>query len=162
MLSYIRLFLTFFVTWFFIGKISKAPGTLGSLLSIPFGWIIIIFYGPIILFIISIILFLLGIFTVHFYSKMIGHHDAKEIVIDEVVGQWLILIMLPISGVYIDFIWILLSLIIFRFFDIYKPSLIRWCDNFIPGAFGIMFDDIIASIFAMIILIIPRIILIIF
>ncbi len=71
---------------------------------------------------------------------------------DETVGQWISL--LPLSGIAVTPWWeILLSLVLFRFFDIYKPFGIRSMERF-PGGYGMMADDILAGIYSVVILLI--------
>lgn len=151
-MQFFQLALTCAATWFFSGKFPKAPGTVGSLAALPFGWIIFILLGNTGLFAFSVILFAIGIIVADRYSKLIGVHDAGEIVIDEVVGQWLCLIAVPLSGSWFDLIGIFLAFIVFRAFDIVKPWPIRVIDRRVGGGFGIMLDDVFAAIFGMIVL----------
>ena len=70
-------------------------------------------------------------------------HDPSEVVIDEAVGMSISLFMLPHSlGLYI------LAFILFRFFDIFKPSFIYRIQN-LPGGWGIMLDDVLAGFFTL-------------
>lgn len=123
--------------------------------------------GFISLFIIEIIavllLFIIGTYSTAIYIKNMKEKDPSEVVIDETVGQMLTLILCSFSAVfiqasslghiidagYIDFLFLfLLPFILFRLFDILKPWPINWLDNNIPGALGVMIDDIAAAIFA--------------
>ena len=70
-------------------------------------------------------------------------HDDKSIVIDEVAGVWLALSLS--SSTWFSF---LLSVIFFRIFDIFKPSIIGRIDRNVKGGLGVMGDDIVAGIFA--------------
>ena len=81
--------------------------------------------------------------------------DPKEIVIDEVLGQMLVLLAIPIyeilyplDGLY----YYILSFLLFRLFDVWKPYPISYVDNNITGSLGIMLDDILASVYSIIIL----------
>jgi phosphatidylglycerophosphatase A len=145
-------------TWFFSGKFPKAPGTMGSLAALPFGWAIAIYGGTSPLIVASIAVFIIGVAISHIYSKMIGVHDAGEIVIDEVVGQWMCLLPLPLAGSVSDLPWLLTAFVVFRFFDILKPWPIRWIDRRVSGGFGIMLDDVLAGAFGYIVLIGARLI----
>jgi phosphatidylglycerophosphatase A len=141
--------LTCAATWFYSGRTTKAPGTMGSLAAVPVGWAIAVLLGYPALLAGIVIVFLVGIPISHKYSEMIGVHDPGEIVIDEVAGQWLC------NGL-VDLGWLAAAFVMFRFFDILKPWPIRWIDRRISGGFGIMLDDILAGIFGMFVLIAAR------
>jgi phosphatidylglycerophosphatase A len=112
---------------------------------------------------VSIALFILGVYLSFIYLTYTKEDDPKEVVIDEVVGQLLTLtlsaysiVMLKHSKlatlisnelIYLIFIF-LLPFCLFRFFDIIKPWPIKWFDKNIKGSIGIMLDDIIAALFA--------------
>mgnify|MGYP001627900600 CR=1 FL=1 len=149
-MSFSRLLITFAATWFYSGKSPKAPGTAGSFAALPFGWAIWMYGGDSILIVASILIFAIGVWVAHQYSHLLGIHDAGEIVIDEVVGQWMCLLVIPLGGGWIDILWMLAAFVAFRFFDIIKPWPIRWVDRRVGGGFGIMFDDVLAAAFAMI------------
>lgn len=139
-------------TWFFSGKSPKAPGTAGSLLALPFGWLIWVYGGNGALAIACILVFVLGIWVSDRYSALLGLHDAGEIVIDEVVGQWMCLLVIPLAGGLSDLAWMLAAFIAFRIFDITKPWPIRWIDRQVGGGLGIMLDDVLAGAAAMLVL----------
>ncbi|MDP2697814.1 phosphatidylglycerophosphatase A [Thalassospira sp.] len=153
-----QLALTIAATWFYSGKFPKAPGTMGSLAALPLGWILAL-YGTPWLFGAAAILFLIGLYVSHHYSKMIGQHDAGEIVIDEVVGQWLCLLPLPLIGEISDLGWLLAGFVLFRIFDILKPWPIGWVDRRVSGGMGIMLDDVLAGLFGMGVLIVARLLI---
>ncbi|HAY47390.1 MAG TPA: phosphatidylglycerophosphatase A [Thalassospira sp.] len=144
--------ITCLATWFYSGKSPKAPGTAGSFAALPFGWMIWIYGGNEALIIASIIIFAIGIWVAHQYSHLLGIHDAGEIVIDEVVGQWMCLLVVPLAADWMDIVWLLVAFVAFRAFDVAKPWPIRWVDRRVGGGFGIMLDDVLAGIFAMIVL----------
>ncbi|WP_404426844.1 phosphatidylglycerophosphatase A [Thalassospira australica] len=145
--------LTCAATWFYSGRTTKAPGTMGSLAAVPVGWAIAVLLGYYALAIGILAVFLIGIPIAQKYSKMIGVHDPGEIVIDEVAGQWLCILVVPLGNGLADLGWLAAAFVIFRIFDILKPWPIRWIDRRIGGGFGIMLDDILAGIFGMVILI---------
>ncbi|WP_339778912.1 phosphatidylglycerophosphatase A [uncultured Thalassospira sp.] len=147
-----QIIITASATWFYSGKVPKAPGTAGSLAALPLGWILVIAGSNTTLLLATAIVFIYGVFVSDSYSKMIGIHDPGEIVIDEVAGQWLCLLAVPLSGSWMDIAWMLLAFVVFRFFDILKPWPISWVDRRVGGGFGIMFDDILAGGFGMILL----------
>jgi phosphatidylglycerophosphatase A len=142
-----KLFLTFFGT----GLAPKAPGTVGSLAALLVGLAIIHYIGMETLFLLTIALTIIGIFEINRYENTTGIHDAKEIVIDEVVGMWLALhIALSTTATlhypYVEILAILLSFVAFRLFDIWKPSTIGWIDRELKGGLGVMLDDVLAGL----------------
>ena len=76
-------------------------------------------------------------------------HDASRVVVDEIVGMWIALCAVPASR---EWWWAFAALILFRLFDIYKPLGCRWIDRNIPGAWGVMLDDILAGVYAALVL----------
>lgn len=109
----------------------------------------------------TIVLFIIGCILSSIYCKLHNKKDPKEIVIDELVGQMLTYIFctpavfvsndhITQSNNTISFYMYILPFILFRFFDIAKPWPISLADQKIKGGFGVMFDDIIASIFAIV------------
>ena len=131
----------FAATCFYLGKLPLAPGSWGSL-----GALILWFFLPLnfsIHLAVIVILFFLGVYSSNKVAKDLVDHDPSEVVIDEAVGMGISLFMLPHSlGLYI------LSFIIFRFFDIFKPSFIYRIQN-LPGGWGIMLDDVLAGFFTL-------------
>jgi len=123
-----------------------APGTMGTVMAIPF-----IFalrnLGDTGFWITLSLLFLLGVFVCDQASRKLGVHDHGGIVWDEMVGYWLAAAFIPLQ-----WHWLLAAFCLFRFFDIYKPWPIRQLDRKVSGGFGIMIDDIIAGLFTMIVL----------
>jgi phosphatidylglycerophosphatase A len=126
------------------GLARKAPGTVGTLIGFPLYMLIA---NESILMQLGLIaaLFLLGIWTCHLTGKAIGVSDHGGIVWDEVVAMMLVLTFTPHSYVYY-----FVAFCLFRLFDIWKPSPIRECDARIKGGLGVMLDDILAAIYAII------------
>lgn len=131
-------------TWFGAGLIPKAPGTWGSLAALPFAWAILHFGNAWWLLAGAGIVFLIGWWASEVYVKGSGQADPGAIVIDEVAGQWLTL--LPVAST-IWWHW-LLGFALFRVFDILKPWPVGWADRRVKGGFGVMIDDIIAAVYA--------------
>ncbi|TAL37709.1 MAG: phosphatidylglycerophosphatase A [Alphaproteobacteria bacterium] len=131
-------------TWFGAGRIRPAPGTMGSIAAIPFGYIIAQQAGFIGLALAAIALLCIGTVAADFYGKKSGTVDDQTIVVDEVVGMWIAAI--PAEGHW-D-LW-LLGLVLFRIFDIWKPWPASWFDNRSKGGFDVMMDDVVAGIYAM-------------
>tara|TARA_B110000971_G_scaffold152330_1_gene155551 strand:- start:337 stop:831 length:495 start_codon:yes stop_codon:yes gene_type:complete len=147
------------LSMFAIGNSKYAPGTVASFIT---SLIFIFFY-----FIqVNILFLILGVSTVFIFSvysidrfkNSFSEVDAKEIVIDEFVGQ-----SIPILSIY-SFIlkndvgsfifFVCISFILFRFFDIIKPYPINKIDKNIKNGFGVMLDDVIAGIYSSVILLI--------
>jgi len=140
-------------TLFFIGYVKWAPGTIGSLFSL----IIITFLHNIVnkneFIIIFISVLLVATISIKVYSKSVNKHDAKEIVIDEFLGIYLIIIFsYDFEILNNEFIKILLIFLFFRIFDILKPFPANWIDNNLKNSYGIIIDDIIAGIYTIILL----------
>lgn len=123
-----------------------APGTVGTLAAVPLYFLLaslpVFFYALLLL-----IAFLLGCWLCDRTSRDLGVHDHGGIVWDEFVGYWLTMLALP-AGLG----WALAGFLLFRFFDIIKPWPIRWADQQVSGGFGIMLDDVLAGIYAGLIL----------
>ena len=132
-------------TVFYVGRIPLAPGTICSFLAF-LSWYYLRFYieGVFILYG-SLILFFIGVAVSTIYSESIKKEDPPEVVIDEWVGQWIALWLIPHS-----FSWGFLSFTIFRIFDILKLGPVKGMDDIKSGT-GIMMDDIVAGIFALVI-----------
>ena len=135
---------TLFVSVFGVGFIPIASGTFGSLAGIVIGYILYYINNNLLYFVIPV-LFILGVFCSNIYQKQTGEKDSSIIVIDEVVGQ-LIAMLFIIDNPLLVFI----SFILFRIFDIFKPWPASYADSKIKGGLGVMLDDVIAGIYALI------------
>lgn len=140
-----------FLTFGGAGLAPKAPGTIGTLASLPVGILVLHSLGQETLFMITFAITIIGIFEINKYEKDTGLHDQQHIVIDEAVGMWLsLMIALPtateLTIPYAQESAILLSFIAFRLFDIWKPSTIGWIDKNLKGGLGVMLDDVLAGI----------------
>lgn len=134
------------------GLAPKAPGTFGSafaLLFVPL-WVAIGFTGSIMA---IIIMSLIGIWICGKTAEIMGVHDDGRIVWDEFAGQSITFLPLIYFG-QMSWLWVLIGFALFRLFDIWKPWPIRVIDRQVGGGFGIMFDDIIAGVWAAICIII--------
>jgi phosphatidylglycerophosphatase A len=128
------------------GKSPVAPGTFGTLVGIPF-YLMMTGLNLWQYILVTVVLFVVGIWICHYSSKKMGVHDHPGIVWDEIVGYLVTMIAAP-SG----WLWIVIGFVLFRFFDILKPWPIRAIDKGVSGGFGIMLDDILAGLFALLIL----------
>jgi phosphatidylglycerophosphatase A len=123
------------------GLSPKAPGTMGTLASIPV--ILLAHFIGIPLWILFLVTATGGTWLADRSSKMLGVHDHPGIVIDEFAGMMLTLLFIPLS-----WMSIVLGFILFRLFDIWKPWPIRLIDQKVHGGFGIMLDDLLAGVYA--------------
>lgn len=142
-----KLFLTFGGS----GLSPKAPGTMGTLASIPLGVFILYYFDAQTLFMLTFSITVIAIFEINKYEAEVGEHDSQEIVIDETAGVWLTMVIAyptvqSLNFPYIDMVFIVLSFATFRLFDIWKPSTIGWIDREVNGGLGVMGDDILAGI----------------
>ena len=139
-----------------IGKIKYAPGTLASLLTCFLFFLLINIFNFQVLFLITLFIFFYSFVAINNSFDQFKSEDPQEIVIDEVVGQLLPLLAIPIyETLYpIPIIYYCVSsFILFRLFDIWKPFPVSYVDNNVKGSLGIMLDDIVASIYSIIILV---------
>ena len=127
------------------GLMPGAPGTWGSLLGILIWWVlpkdIYLQTG------VGLSGFLLGIWLCGESARRIGVHDHSGIVWDEIVGMFLTLMVIPPEPE-----WILGAFVLFRVADIWKPWPIRDLDHRLRGGLGIMLDDVVAALYAAIVL----------
>jgi len=134
-----------------IGLLKPAPGTWGSFAALVSGYFMIA-HGLSFLSLVTLITMLtfISIWAINTIEKKSGIHDAGEIVIDEVAGQWLALSPLCFfSGGYVAYF---IAFFLFRLFDIWKPWPIGPVDKHVNGGFGVMVDDLIAGAFSAVIL----------
>ena len=130
-------------TGLYVGNIPKAPGTWGSLAAL-LPWFFIKDLPLSAYFLLLVALFVVGFFVSGSAEKIIDSPDAGCIVIDEILGMFITLIAAPPHPL----AW-LLGFILFRIFDIWKPFPVSWFDQRIHGGVGIMMDDVIAGIYAL-------------
>ena len=128
------------------GLAPKAPGTFGTVAALPIYWLIKDLPIAIYL-VITLLAFIAGIWICQQSADWLGKDDPSAVVWDEIVGYLITMIAAP-SG----WQWIVLGFVLFRLFDIVKPWPISWADKSLHGGLGIMVDDVIAGLFAGIIL----------
>ena len=137
------------------GLSTFAPGTVGTLAAIPFyllagytvGWSLA--EPQNFIFLISI-MFVVGCFCAHYTGKALGVSDHGAIVWDEVVGYFVTMFFVPYGTISLFelWVWTIVGFFVFRFFDIFKPWPASWVDKNIKNGFGVMFDDVLAGVFA--------------
>lgn len=125
------------------GLSPKAPGTVGTLVGFPL-FLLIQPYSLAIQWLMLGGLFLLGIYLCELTGKAIGVSDHGGIVWDEIVAMMLVLTIVPMTWG-----WWVLAFLLFRLFDIWKPFPIRQCDAQVKGGLGVMLDDLLAAVYAM-------------
>ncbi len=137
----------FFLTVGFSGLSPKAPGTVGSFVSLIIGLFLLEFLHVSTLFLLALLITVIAIKQIDIYENETQTHDNSEIVIDELAGMW---ITLSICGINSSNIVIMatLAFIFFRIFDIWKPSIIGKIDRDVKGGLGVMGDDVVAGIAA--------------
>ena len=150
----------YFVTIFGIGFSKFAPGTLGSFFGVLFFYFFYNFFSKnhILFFLFIFFIFLLSWNSIYVYVLINRAHDPSEIIIDEFLGQLISLSpILFVNGFKLDKInfcvLMLLSFLLFRFFDILKPWPIYIVDKS-RTSLSILLDDVIAGLFASTIIII--------
>lgn len=134
----------FIALGFGTGLSPKAPGTFGTIVGLPLFWLLTL--APESTHLITLAaLFLIGIPLCTQAGNALGVSDHGSIVWDEIVAMMLILEFTPASP-----LWWGMAFILFRLFDIWKPAPIRQFDAKLKGGFGVMFDDLLAAIYAVI------------
>jgi phosphatidylglycerophosphatase A len=127
------------------GLAPKAPGTFGTLAALPLFWLLLqAGLGQPVLLLLIAAGFALGVWACTVTGKNLGIADHGGIVWDEIVAMWLVLAFTPM-----DWIWWLIAFGLFRFFDILKPWPIRFFDVRLKSGFGVMFDDLLAALYAL-------------
>ena len=144
-----KIFTKLFVSIFYIGYIKFASGTWGSLASILIlypciKFTALSFEASIIIF---IILFFISNLFINYFSNFTNSNDSKHIVIDELLGIFIILIFYDFIFIYNDFITLILIFFIFRLFDIIKIFPANYIDKNLKNGYGVMMDDIVAGIY---------------
>jgi len=122
-----------------------APGTWGSLPGILL-WYLVPQDLPVQI-AVAVVTFLAGIWICGESARRIGVHDHGGIVWDEIVGMYLTLLVVPVEPA-----WIVAAFVAFRVMDIWKPWPIRDLDHRLHGGLGIMLDDVLAAVYAALIL----------
>jgi phosphatidylglycerophosphatase A len=136
----------FLALGFGTGLAPKAPGTFGTLIGLPLFAALMLLPESNHLIVIAL-LFLAGIPICQKAGDALGVSDHGSIVWDEIVAMMLVLEFSPRTWP-----WWATAFVLFRLFDIWKPFPIRQCDARLKGGFGVMFDDLLAALYAIAIL----------
>jgi phosphatidylglycerophosphatase A len=138
------------------GLAPVAQGTFGSLVALlPWLWLRQLSLPTYV--VVLIVGFVIGVWACNIAGRALGVADHRSVVWDEFIGQWIALLplliaaCLPASG----FAWwmLLAGFVLFRLFDVWKPWPISWLDRHLKGGMGVMVDDVVAGIFAAIVLV---------
>ena len=134
-------------TFFGAGHLHPGPGTHASLITVVFWWVLAAQLAPSwrlpVLAALALIATLAGIAAAGIVARESGRKDPPQVVIDEVAGQMIAMLSMPLTWKYL-----LASLILFRAFDIVKPPPVRQLER-LPGGLGIMLDDVAAGLLAL-------------
>lgn len=127
------------------GLAPKAPGTFGTLAAIPIYLLLAVNVSLLTYAILTLLMAVAGIYICQKAADAAGVHDHPAIVWDEIVGYLITMFMVPLS-------WqsLVTGFLLFRLFDIVKPWPISFVDKKVHGGFGIMLDDVLAGICALI------------
>ena len=136
-----------FATLFGIGFAPAAPGTVASIVALPFAWAIAYFLGRFALMGAAILALAVGAWACELYVHAKGQNDPSECVIDELAGQWIVCAFAPLN-----FWAYALAFLLFRLLDIFKPWPISYVERKVPGGLGVMADDVAAAIIASIVI----------
>jgi phosphatidylglycerophosphatase A len=125
-----------------------APGTVGTL----FAWVSFVAFNPHLTVAewgaLIAVGFIAGCWFTGFTAKKMGTEDPSPVVWDEIVAFWLVLLLVTPATLTGQF-W---AFVVFRFFDMVKPPPIRYFDRRLKGGFGIMFDDLVAAFFTLLVI----------
>jgi phosphatidylglycerophosphatase A len=174
-------YLAFAIATCGVGYVPIAPGTLGSLVGVGlFVWVRSAVFGRIsdlkftgqnyedslyrvfysvvaIEMVVALVITLVGTWAASRTEKLSGKKDPGKVVVDEVAGQYIALLPLPFASMSSAVPLLVLSFILFRFFDIVKPYPARKMES-LEGGLGIMADDVVAGIYAAIVVAVAAVI----
>lgn len=128
---------------FGIGLSPRAPGTVGSLAALVPWWFLLRDQPPWIYALALVVAFAVGVWAAGWVIDRTRIEDPGVVVWDEFIGQWIALFLLPAGWP-----WIIAAFALFRLFDIWKPWPVRWADRQLHGGTGAMLDDVLAGIYA--------------
>lgn len=136
-----------------VGYMRPASGTWGSLAALPLAWLVYLVGGVWLVVILGAALFAAGVWATAEMTRGSDNHDPSEVVMDEVVGQWIALLPVLIGAAHVGapalVLWPgwVVAFLAFRLFDIWKPGPVGWADRR-NDPLGVMLDDVIAGVFA--------------
>ena len=143
------LFAHILTTGFGSGYCPLAPGTAGAVLAVLLWLLASLWLSPAVLFYTTLAVILLftvlGIVCTNQVTPFWGE-DPRRVVVDEMVGVWIPLAVVNPG----EWLYIIASLVLFRFFDILKPWPVKASENWLPAGWGVMVDDVVGGVMAMI------------
>ena len=141
-----------FIAFGFGAGLSRfAPGTAGTLAGFPLYWLVGPHYSPWEMLALVLVLFMIGVWACGITGRHLGISDHGGMCWDEIVAFLLILEVAPN-----ELAWQIAAFFLFRFFDVVKPSPIRELEKRMKGGFGVMFDDILAAGYTLLLLAIAK------
>jgi phosphatidylglycerophosphatase A len=141
----------FFALGFGVGALPVAPGTFGTLVALPLWWLLGKLTEPLAMGAVLLAFFALGVWACAVTGRHLGVADHGAMVWDEVVAFLLVLALVPDAWP-----WQLAAFVLFRAFDIVKPAPIRALERRFKGGFGVMFDDLLAAGYTLLVLAIAK------
>ena len=154
-----------FVTLFGIGKISKIPGSIASLLTTVFLFFLfhVVNISANIILVSIIVVFFISLWSVSIFIKALDNKDPNEVVIDEFIGQSIPICLYEIAhegtketSQVLTFYFIMF--ILFRIFDIVKPYPVSYYDKKFKNSFGVVMDDVCAGLYVVAVLVLYMVI----
>ena len=132
---------------FGIGLSPRAPGTVGSLVALLPWWFLLQYQSVPVYLGVLLVAFVIGIWSGGWVIAKTGIEDPSVVVWDEFIGQWIALFLAPAGWP-----WMLGGFALFRLFDIWKPWPVSWADQKLHGGLGAMLDDVLAGVYACLVL----------
>ena len=154
-----------FVSLFGIGKISKIPGSIASLVTTVFLFFLfhVVNISANIILVSIIVVFFISLWSVSIFIKALDNKDPNEVVIDEFIGQSIPICLYEIAhegtketSQVLTFYFIMF--ILFRIFDITKPYPVNYYDKNFKNSFGVIMDDVCAGLYVVAVLVLYMVI----
>lgn len=134
-------------SFFYTAFLPLAPATWASMVALPVAWFLwrlpLLWALP--FFAISLVL---AVWSAGAYDRLLGSHDNRLVVIDEAMG--VLLVTMGLEHTYVNYF---LALVLFRIFDNWKPFPANWIDEKVSGGLGVVVDDLVAAIYALLLLV---------
>ena len=124
-----------------VGFFPKAPGTAASFVAVVIWWFLLSEYRGLVQLAVIAGVSIIAYWAVESIQKRYQVDDHQAITVDEVIGQWVAMIALPQS-----LLLACLAFLFFRVLDIWKPYPVLWSQEELPGAFGVIGDDVVAGL----------------
>jgi phosphatidylglycerophosphatase A len=129
--------------WFGCGRFPYGPGTAGALGGLLFAYLV-----PLSPWLLTALFLAPGVWAADVHARLTNRKDPQDVVIDEVLGQWITLAAAVHTHSWQAWLW---AFVLFRFFDIVKPWPIRRLEK-LPGGYGIIADDLLAGLFGAVVM----------